>query len=73
MYKKYWAPGQQRKLAASLGVNRQYVNDVLHRRTRVSAARALKLESITGVPWQDWIMNSTSKHPAFFGKPAKKL
>ena len=68
-----WGYGKQAQIAAVAGVTAQHVNNVLHRRARVSFKTALALERAsavvfsTPIPWQDWICNQSTKHPAFFG------
>jgi len=77
MNNNYWPHGTQSELARRIGVSPRMINDILHRRRRVSAKRAKILEAASAcvlgrdsvVPAADWVFNLESDHPAFFGKP----
>jgi len=69
----YWADGEQKRLAARLGVSKQCINDILHRRITVSTKRAVKLEKLTGIAAIEWLTNRVSHHVAFYGEPKRFL
>jgi transcriptional regulator with XRE-family HTH domain len=69
----FWKRGEARIAASAVGISEQNFSDILHRRRNVSVRRAYALASATGVPVIEWLTNAISKHPAFYGKPARSL
>lgn len=69
----YWERGQQRKVARAVNISEQNLCDILHRRRQVSVRRAYELAGVVDVPAIEWLTNRISRHPAFYGKPAKTL
>jgi len=71
----FWKHGQQAEVALQARISSQHLSDILHRRRGVSVERAQRLEKasrkVLGVriPWEIWICNKQSNHPAFVGDP----
>lgn len=67
----FWDKGQRKQLTQILGIGASYLNDILSRRVSISKYRAKKFEAASrlvlgeAIPWQAWLFNETTKHPAF--------
>lgn len=75
--KEFWQRGIRSQLAAMADVKIQHLSEILHRRRGVGTVTAERLEraSLTmlgsSIPMREWLLNRTSSHPAFFGKPKR--
>ena len=74
----YWKHGQQAEIAVLAHVSAAHLSDILHRRRGVSVERAHRLEDASRkvlavrIPWEVWINNKITEHPAFVGVPVKE-
>lgn len=75
MQQNFWQPGERVKISDLSDITIQHISDILHRRRTVGKERAALLEIISGnvldepVPFEAWLFNKTTEHPAFFGEP----
>lgn len=71
----FWERGQRRLLAELAGIHENNLYEILNRRRGVSKAMALRLETASEkllgypIPWDEWLFNEATKHPAFYGEP----
>ena len=77
MRKCFWSVGERAKIARMAGMKPHHLCEVLYRRRTVSKDRAKLLEAASTklgctVPFEDWLFNVSTRHPAFFGKPNLK-
>lgn len=74
---QFWQRGELTKLAAVVGIRLNHLSEILHRKRGVSVTRALALERASRkvfgypIPWNEWLLNKESDHPAFHGKPIR--
>jgi len=73
---EYWSRnGERALLAKTANITDANLYDILHRTRGISPTRALLLERCAEdvlnrkIPWTAWLLNKTTKHPAFFGEP----
>lgn len=75
----YWKHGQRTQLASLASISDAHLSDILHRRKGCSVTLGHKLEiaseEVLGVriPWELWVCNKHSKHPAFIGEPLEDI
>lgn len=78
MGNSFWKHGQQTEIAMLAHISTAHLSDILHRRRGVSVERARRLERTSGkilgtrIPWEVWVTNKFTKHPAFMGEPVKE-
>ena len=71
----YWKHGQRSKLAKAAHVNKHNLYAILYRKRGVGKylARDLMEASIKvlgfPIPFEAWLFNSETTHPAFYGDP----
>ena len=85
LYKKelfmelFWRDNDKTMLADALDIPLSNLSEILHRKRGVSRDRARELEKASQkvlgfiIPWTEWISNQTTTHPAFYGKPKKRV
>ena len=67
----FWKYGQKAKVAKAAKMNPTKFSALLGRRYQVSLKKAKQLERASiivlghAIPWQDWIDNACTEHPAF--------
>jgi len=72
---KFWCHGEKKRIADLLRIHPVSLTEVLHRKRGVSIGRAKLLERASkvvlghAIPFNDWLLNSTTTHPAFYGHP----
>ncbi len=74
---EFWKHGDIKRLAIQAGMAMPTLSQIIHRKVGISSQRARVLESCCrdlglDIPWKEWMLNHTSSHPAFFGKPLPK-
>ena len=72
----FWKRGDKKELAKLAKISTSNLSEILHRDRGVSRDRAWALEAASRkvqgesyVPWVDWLHNSSTTHPAFYGTP----
>jgi len=74
----FWKHGQQADIATQAHITASHLSDILHRRRGVSVERAKRLEKVSGkvlgtkIPWEIWVQNKITQHPAFIGEAIKE-
>jgi hypothetical protein len=71
----YWKHGQQAEIARLAGIPESHLSNILHRSRGCSVTRAKALEAASDmvlgvrIPWEIWVCNRQTNHPAFTGEP----
>ena len=74
---KYFKRGEKATLAREAGIKFSNLSGILSRKRKVSKEMAIHLAMISErvleeqIPWDDWLFNQTSSHPAFTGPIVK--
>lgn len=74
----YWKYGQRKAIAQRCGLSIQNMSEILSRRRGVSKEKAKELEAASAeilgyaIPFEAWLFNRATKHPAFLGSPVEE-
>ena len=76
MIKSYWKKGDRARLAELSYTHKNNLYEILARKRGVSKEKALTLEKASAllgysIPFEVWLFNKSTLHPAFYGRPTK--
>ena len=73
----FWKYGQRTEIAQRVGISLPNMSEILCRRRGVSKEKAKELEAASAevlgypIPFEAWLFNKSTRHPAFQGAPTE--